>query len=85
MLKFVGYYSAHSFTSSEKALMLKDINYRRIIPVVFSDKVNNFVPDMENLKNTLKKDIADGLIPIWYGATLGTTGTCAYDPIEELG
>ena len=33
----------------------------------------------------IKKDIADGLIPFWYGCNYGTTATCAYDQIDQLG
>lgn len=33
----------------------------------------------------MKKDEEAGLVPCYVIATLGTTGTCAYDCLEELG
>lgn len=37
------------------------------------------------LVENIKKDIDDGLIPCYVVATLGTTPTCAFDNLEELG
>lgn len=39
----------------------------------------------ETLKKAFDEDIAQGLIPCFVVATLGTTGTCAFDPLYELG
>ncbi len=36
-LKFVGYYTENVHASSIKALMLKDIIYKRSIPVIFDE------------------------------------------------
>lgn len=33
----------------------------------------------------LKEDLENGLIPFWYGASYGTTNTCAFDQIDEIG
>lgn len=37
------------------------------------------------LEKAIAEDIAKGLIPCYVVATLGTTGTCAFDPLEQLG
>lgn len=37
------------------------------------------------LAGAIAEDIAKGLIPCYVIATLGTTGTCAFDRLEELG
>lgn len=39
----------------------------------------------ETLLENIKKDIADGFIPCYVVATLGTTSTCAFDNLKELG
>jgi len=37
------------------------------------------------LAEAMAEDVARGLIPCYVVATLGTTGTCAFDCLEELG
>ena len=37
------------------------------------------------LLENIKKDIEAGLIPCYVVATLGTTPTCAFDDLNELG
>lgn len=37
------------------------------------------------LARAIAEDMAKGLIPCYVVATLGTTGTCAFDCLEELG
>lgn len=37
------------------------------------------------LAKAVADDLADGLIPFYVVATLGTTGTCAFDCLEEIG
>ncbi|ODM87589.1 Histidine decarboxylase [Orchesella cincta] len=39
----------------------------------------------ESLSFAIRKDRENGLIPFWVCATLGTTGSCAFDNLEELG
>ncbi|XP_026756611.2 3,4-dihydroxyphenylacetaldehyde synthase-like [Galleria mellonella] len=39
----------------------------------------------ETLKKAFDEDRAQGLIPCYVVANLGTTGTCAFDPLYELG
>lgn len=39
----------------------------------------------ETLRKAIEIDIAKGFIPCYFVANLGTTGTCAFDCMEELG
>lgn len=39
----------------------------------------------EKLEEAIKKDLADGLIPFYVVATLGTTNSCAFDRLDEIG
>lgn len=39
----------------------------------------------EALEAAIKEDIAAGLIPFYVVATLGTTNTCAFDRLDEVG
>lgn len=39
----------------------------------------------ETLKKAVQEDLEKGLIPCYVVATLGTTGTCAFDNIDEIG
>lgn len=39
----------------------------------------------EDLEAAIKEDLAAGLIPFYCVATLGTTNTCAFDRLDEVG
>jgi glutamate/tyrosine decarboxylase-like PLP-dependent enzyme len=52
-LQFVGYYTQHSFSTSEKALLVKDIAHRRIIPVHYSSKTHNYQCDVAKFEEML--------------------------------
>lgn len=39
----------------------------------------------EILKKAIQDDLEKGFIPCYVVATLGTTGTCAFDNIDEIG
>ena len=39
----------------------------------------------ETLLSAVEEEVAAGNVPIYVVATLGTTGTCAFDPLDELG
>lgn len=77
--KMVAYSSDQSNSCIEKAGVLAAVPIR-LIPAG-DDLI--FKGDM--LQKALEEDLAKGLIPIICIATLGTTGTCAYDDIESLG
>lgn len=64
--------------------MLKDIYYKRTIPVYYDEKIKNFQIDLLKLREIIQADVKQGLIPFWYGATVGTTPSGANDQIKEL-
>jgi aromatic-L-amino-acid/L-tryptophan decarboxylase len=83
VLKFVGYYTEHSHMQHHKALCIKDIPYKKPLPVEFDEITKNFKlkPGYEKI---IENDIEQGLIPFWIGSTIGTTSTGACDNIFEL-
>ncbi|XP_023936676.2 aromatic-L-amino-acid decarboxylase-like [Bicyclus anynana] len=77
--KFVAYSSDQCNSSVEKAGALGSMKMR-LLP---SD--SNCQLRGETLKKAFAEDKAKGLIPCYVVANLGTTGTCAFDPLYELG
>ncbi|XP_054706815.1 tyrosine decarboxylase-like [Uloborus diversus] len=56
-----------------------------MIPIKVINTNNRFEMDAKELKSTIKRDIAEGLIPIFVFCTLGTESCCSYDPLNEIG
>jgi len=83
-LKFVGYYTSLSHSENQRGLLVKDIPYRRAVPVHWNEKIKNFSIDVQEFREMVEKDISDGLIPFWCGATIGTTPCGSVDPIPEI-
>ncbi|XP_078284073.1 aromatic-L-amino-acid decarboxylase-like isoform X1 [Rhinoraja longicauda] len=79
MSKLVAYTSDQSHYSVERAGMIGGIKMRKLS----TDK--KFSLRGETLKQALDEDKALGLIPFFLCATLGTTASCAFDNIMELG
>lgn len=77
--KLVGYGSIHSNSAIEKSGLLSAVKMRLIDSDEFS------VLRGENVQRAIEKDIEAGLIPFVCIATVGTTGTCAFDNLEEIG
>lgn len=46
---------------------------------------NDYALDPSTLQEAIAADLAHGLIPFYACATIGTTSTCAVDPVGELG
>ncbi|XP_060519156.1 histidine decarboxylase [Cylas formicarius] len=76
--KLVAYCSDQAHSSVEKAALIGLVTLR----YVESDE--NYSMTGANLLKTIKKDRENGLIPFWVCATLGTTGSCAFDNLEEI-
>lgn len=72
-------FSDQSNSSVEKAGILGSMSMR-LLPV--DDK---YSLRGETLKKAVQEDLEKGLIPCYVVATLGTTGTCAFDNIDEIG
>ncbi|XP_032905878.1 aromatic-L-amino-acid decarboxylase [Amblyraja radiata] len=79
MSKLVAYTSDQAHSSVERAGLIGGTKMRKLS----SD--DKFSLCGETLKQALEKDKALGLIPFFLCATLGTTPSCSFDNIMELG
>ena len=77
--KLVMYTSSQAHSSVAKAALLAGIKLRHV------DTDENFTLRGEGLEKAIKEDREKGLIPFYLCATLGTTTSCAFDNIQELG
>lgn len=77
--KLVAYSSDQSNSSVEKSSLLGSIPMR-LLPAD-----SNGVLRASTLKEAVEKDKAAGLIPCYLVACLGTTPTCAFDDLTEIG
>ncbi|XP_033983162.1 aromatic-L-amino-acid decarboxylase-like [Trematomus bernacchii] len=77
--KLVAYTSEQAHCSVERASLIAGVMMKKV-PVD-----NNYGVEGAMLKRMLEQDKADGLIPFYFCATLGTTPSCAFDHITELG
>ncbi|XP_020277800.1 aromatic-L-amino-acid decarboxylase-like [Pseudomyrmex gracilis] len=77
--KLVAYTSIQSNCSVEKAASLGSVQIR-LLPV---DDKHSLLG--ATLRKAVEEDLAKGLIPCCVIATLGTTGTCGFDKLDEIG
>ncbi|KAF7277168.1 hypothetical protein GWI33_009347, partial [Rhynchophorus ferrugineus] len=77
--KLVAYTSKESNSSVEKSGLIASVKMR-LLP---TDDEGSLRGDV--LDEAIRIDKENGLIPCCVVASLGTTGTCAFDNIEELG
>ncbi|KAL5019867.1 hypothetical protein ScPMuIL_002759 [Solemya velum] len=77
--RLVGYCSDQAHSSVEKAGLIGLVTMR-LLP---SDDTLSLRGD--TLQNAIDDDRERGLIPFFLCATLGTTGSCAFDNLRELG
>lgn len=77
--KLVAYTSKESNSSVEKASLLASVPMR----LLHTD--NNYSLRGDVLRDAINKDKANGSIPCCVVASLGTTGTCGFDNLEEIG
>ncbi|XP_030746673.1 aromatic-L-amino-acid decarboxylase-like [Sitophilus oryzae] len=77
--KLIAYSSDQSNSSVEKAGLLGSM-VMRLLPTNKEGQLTG-----ETLQEAINKDKAAGLIPCYVVANLGTTPTCAFDNLEELG
>ena len=76
----VAYASNQTHSSIQKGATVAGYRHIRLIPV--DDKQ---AMDISALRAALASDKAEGLVPVFVAATLGTTGTTAVDPIRPIG
>ncbi|XP_077998806.1 aromatic-L-amino-acid decarboxylase-like [Glandiceps talaboti] len=77
--KLVAYCSTQTHCAAEKAGKIAFVKMRQLnVDQKFSLRGNT-------LEEAIKNDKEKGLIPIFVCATLGTTSSCAFDNVKELG
>jgi aromatic-L-amino-acid decarboxylase len=79
MSKLVAYTSEEAHSSVERAGLLSAVKVRKIT----TD--NEYAMRGSDLEQAIKEDLDKGLIPFFVCATLGTTPSCAFDKLEEIG
>ncbi|XP_015602409.1 aromatic-L-amino-acid decarboxylase isoform X1 [Cephus cinctus] len=77
--KLVAYTSDQANSSVERAGLLGSVPMR-LLPTDDKCRLRGYT-----LLEAMKKDEEAGLIPCYVVANLGTTGTCAFDVLDELG
>ncbi|XP_073534437.1 aromatic-L-amino-acid decarboxylase [Phyllobates terribilis] len=77
--RMVAYSSDQAHSSVERAGLISGVRMKKIQ----SDE--NFVARGQALKKALEEDKTEGLIPVFVCATLGTTSSCSFDNLMELG
>ncbi|XP_039662699.1 aromatic-L-amino-acid decarboxylase [Perca fluviatilis] len=77
--KLVAYTSEQAHCSVERASLIGGVMMKKV------PTDNNYAVGGGMFKKMLEEDKADGLIPFYFCATLGTTASCAFDHITELG
>lgn len=76
--KLVAYTSDQAHSSVEKASLIGLVKLR------FIETDENYSMRGDKLLEAIKADRENGLIPFWVCTTLGTTGCCAFDNLEEI-
>jgi len=76
------YCSAEAHSSIEKAAKIAGFGTANVVKVGVDDDLA-LLP--RELDAAIQKDIKDGMVPLAVVAAIGTTGTTAVDPIEEIG
>jgi glutamate/tyrosine decarboxylase-like PLP-dependent enzyme len=83
--KLVAYYPESSQFWCRKALFIKEIHHQRVLPLIYHTERQNYTIDVTAFENQVKKDLSEGLIPFWFGASIGATAIGCNDPIDQIG
>jgi aromatic-L-amino-acid decarboxylase len=75
------YCSTEAHSSVEKAVKIAGIGRENLIKIEIDDQL---AMDAVKLEESILKDIQNGLIPTCVVAAVGTTGTCAMDPVNTI-
>ncbi|CAJ0578710.1 unnamed protein product, partial [Mesorhabditis spiculigera] len=81
--QLVAYCSDQAHSSVEKAAMLAGVRLRKLRSEIDA-AYGNYSVTAATLEAAIKEDRSRGLTPFILIATMGTTNTCAVDPIAEL-
>ncbi|GLV39593.1 Histidine decarboxylase [Carabus blaptoides fortunei] len=77
--RLVAYCSDQAHSSVEKAGLIGLVRLRYI------ESDDQLSMRGDKLREAIRKDRDNGMIPFWLCVTLGTTGACSFDNLEELG
>ncbi|XP_030388470.1 histidine decarboxylase [Scaptodrosophila lebanonensis] len=77
--RLVAYCSDQAHSSVEKAALIGLVRMRYI------EADEQLAMRGKLLREAIEDDIKKGLVPFWVCATLGTTGSCSFDNLEEVG
>ncbi|XP_037948641.1 histidine decarboxylase-like [Teleopsis dalmanni] len=77
--QLVAYCSDQAHSSVEKAALIGLVRMR------FVEADENLAMRGQHLREAVADDIKQGLVPFWVCATLGTTGSCSFDNLDEIG
>ena len=80
--KLVAYISGQTHSSVEKAVKIAGIGKNNLRLIGVDEKL---AMRSDLLEVAIQQDLADGLIPFFVCATIGTTSTNAMDPLTEIG
>lgn len=79
LTKLIAYCSREAHACVEKAAMIAFVKIR----IIETDEEG--VLDPVKLIKIMEDDEYEGLEPFFVSTTLGTTASCAFDPLEEIG
>ncbi len=79
--KFRTYCSDQTHSSIDKAVRIAGIGSDNLIKIKTD---SNFSMDINAFEEQIKKDIQDGLTPLWAVANLGTTSSTAFDNVTKM-
>ncbi|EDW32340.1 GL11582 [Drosophila persimilis] len=77
--RLVAYCSDQAHSSVEKAALIGLVRMRYI------EADEELAMRGKLLREAIEDDVKQGLVPFWVCATLGTTGSCSFDNLEEIG
>ncbi|OQX76188.1 MAG: aspartate aminotransferase family protein [Bacteroidetes bacterium 4484_249] len=75
------YCSAETHSSVEKAVKIAGFGRSNLVKVKVDE---NFRMDSKSLREAIERDLKNDIIPVCIIATLGTTGSTAIDPLNEI-
>lgn len=81
-LRLVAYSSDQAHSSIAKACMIAGVQHVRLVE---TSGQSAWAMEPAKLQAAIEQDLKAGLIPCFLCATIGTTSSCAVDPIELLG
>ncbi|XP_042003833.1 phenylacetaldehyde synthase-like isoform X1 [Salvia splendens] len=82
--RLVVYCSDQTHSALQKACKIAGI-YPENFRLLKTDSSTDYALSPESLSEAISRDIASGLIPFFFCATVGTTSSTAVDPLTELG